>query len=233
VVLATAPESGGELAGLAPVLRAREVEDLHRALLLDTIDTIEWSGFGLTVAFSPMNARRSLETMLGPNRLIEPLGPGDRGVRLAAAIDRAMTPAPRPVLVVVSLGPGLSRARLNEAAVALRTVDVVIGPTLSGGFDLIGQRLVHPEILRGVPWGTSGVLVAARERIESAGLRAAFLDPVRGMGSPEDLFEWFSVARQADLEKICPRTWRLLHTLLPPRRRSAVEEEHGGTMEPE
>lgn len=227
VVLATAPGAGGELAALAPVLQAREVEDLFRSLLLDIIDTIERSGFGLTIAYSPAAARRSLEMLLGSHRRLEPQGPGDREVRLAAAIDRAMEPGPRSVVAIVSPGPGISRERLSASESSLRTADVVVGPTAGGGIDLIGQKFAHPAIVRGVPWGAPDVLGTMRGRIEEAGLRVAFLDTVRGLGSPEDLFEWFDTAREADLETICPRTWRLLHTLLPPRRRSAIEGELG------
>jgi hypothetical protein len=222
-VFAKAPEPGRVKTRLTPALRAQEAADLYRALLLDTLDVVEPVAAATYVAYTPAGARRHLEALLGTRRRLLPQGPGDLGRRLAAVFER-LCDGRRSVLAVGSDCPGLTPARIEEAAGALTRADVVLGPALDGGYYLIGMRRPHADLFRDVPWSTAGVLEATRERIAEAGLQVRWLPLERDVDTPSDLFELRAGGEALGLRESYPRTWGVLHSMLSPQRLSRLEE---------
>lgn len=223
-VFARAPEPGTVKTRLTPILRAAEAADLYRAMLIDTVEVAASIGSDVVVAFTPHAARASLEQLLGRHQTYMPQGPGDLGQRLAYAFER-LCDGRRPVMVVGSDCPGLSAERLREAVDAVSGDDeVAIGPTIDGGYYLIGLTRARPRLFEDVPWSTERVFEATMERIREAGLRARTLATERDIDTPEDILELYAGTRSAEWEEAYPRTWKELHTLLPPRRLSMLEE---------
>ncbi len=229
MVFAKSPEPGHVKTRLIPILRAGEAAELHEALLLDTLGVVE-SCADVVIAFTPATGRSTLERLLGRHRRLLPQGPGDLGDRLARVFEQLCVEG-KPVLAVGSDCPGLTADRIGSAAAALRRVDVVLGPALDGGYYLIGLRKPHPELFRNIPWSTPEVLEVTRSCAAEAGLRVELLEPARDLDTPEDLFEWYAGARSEDFAAGYPRTWRLLHAILPPRRFAALEEALGSRPE--
>lgn len=231
-MFAKAPEPGQVKTRLTPVLHAHEAADLHRALLLDTLDVVEGTRAETIIAFAPATGRRALERLLGARRRLIPQGPGDLGQRLANITGQLLSGARRPVLAVGSDCPALTAGTLREAAAALEGADVVLGPALDGGYYLVGLQRPRPEIFTDIPWGSDRVLESTVRRIGDAGLSHALLEPARDLDTPEDLFEWYAGALGENLRERYPRTWRVLHTILPPRRFAALEASLSGGAEP-
>jgi rSAM/selenodomain-associated transferase 1 len=221
-VFARTPEPGRVKTRLIPVLRAAEAAELYEALLLDTIDVVE-SCARTVVAFTPSGGRRTLERLLGPRRRLLPQGPGDLGQRLARVFG-LLCERGQPAMIVGSDCPAMTASRIRSAADRLRRADVVIGPSLDGGYDLIGLGRSRPELFRDIPWSTGSVLETTLDRAREASLRVELLEATRDLDTPEDLYEWYAGSRAEDFAASYPRTWRLLHALLPPPRFAALEE---------
>lgn len=221
-IFARTPEPGRVKSRLIPVLRAREAAELYEALLLDTVEVAE-SCARTVVAFTPSGGRRVLERLLGGHRRFLPQGPGDLGERLSRVFD-VLCAGGRPALIVGSDCPGLTADLIRTAAEQLLHADVVIGPALDGGYYLIGLRRPHPELFHDIPWSTGSVLEATTSRAREAGLEVQLLEAARDLDTPEDLYEWYAGSRSGVLSASYPRTWRLLHALLPPSRFAALEE---------
>ena len=212
---------------LTPALGADEAADLYRALLVDTIEIAESADARLTVAFTPATSRRHLERLLGPRRrlLIQP--PGDLGERIEAVVGQIQRGKSGRVVVVGSDCPGLTAARIGEAWTALGEVPVVLGPAADGGVYLIGFARPAADLLRDIPWSTGRELDAVRNRLAERGIAFRELATERDLDTPRDLFEWFVAARQAGLESTYPRTWKILHSLMTPRRSAEIETRLG------
>lgn len=223
-MFAKAPQPGAVKTRLTPVLRPAEAADLYRALLTDTVGVAEEIDARVVVAFTPHSARAPLERLLGRHRTFMPQGPGDLGRRLGYAFERLCDDR-RPVLAVGSDCPGLSPERLREAADALSGGDeVAIGPTVDGGYYLIGLTRPRAGLFEDVPWSTPRVFEGTMERLGELGLRARILATERDIDTPEDILELYAGTRTAEWEEAYPRTWKELHALLPPRRLSMLEE---------
>lgn len=222
-VFAKAPEPGRVKTRLTPVLRAREAAELYEALLLDTLEIVRGVARETVVAFTPATGRRAFERLLPPGVRLVPQGPGDLGARLAHVSGRLLESRRVPLLVIGSDCPAVTESLLLDAARGLDAADVVLVPTFDGGYALIGTTRPRPEVFQGIPWSTDRVLETTLERAQAASLSVRLLDPVRDLDTPADLFEWYVGARAAEFPDRCPRTSRILHAILPPRRLSELE----------
>jgi rSAM/selenodomain-associated transferase 1 len=83
----------------------------------------------------------------------------------------------------VVIGPD----HLRECAESLRRgADAVFLPVEDGGYILVGLNQPSPEIFRGIPWNTPGVMPVTRERAANAGLRIAEPATLWDIDRPKD-----------------------------------------------
>ncbi len=111
-------------------------------------------------------------------------GEGSLGVRMARAL--GLFQADGAVLIGTDT-PSLPPKLLARSLDLLRHVPVVLGPSLDGGYYLVGVRGILPDIFRGIRWGGRQVLAQTLARLDRDGL-AYRLGP-----------SWYDVDRWADL----------------------------------
>jgi hypothetical protein len=223
VVFAKAPVPGHVKTRLIPALRPEEAANLYRALLIDTIENVESAGAEVVVAFTPASARRSLERLLGGRHRLLLQPPGDLGARIQGVLAVVQGERDLPVLVIGSDCPGLTPKLVQEAWAALERVPVVLGPSLDGGFYLLGLARRKQDLFRDMPWSTDRLFQCLRARLEEQGVARLELAPQRDLDTPRDLFEWYASAREAGLQTTYPRTWNELHSLMTPTRFAELE----------
>jgi len=115
----------------------------------------------------------------------------DLGVRMRGALDTMLEAGVSVGVVMGSDIPGLTTAVLERAVTGMATADVVLGPSVDGGFYLIAARETDEGMFRGVEWSTETVL--ERTMARAAALRwACRLDmPVlQDIDTVDDLRAW-------------------------------------------
>lgn len=132
-------------------------------------------------------SRAQARAWLGPGFACRAQGSGDLGERMAQALERAFKQgAPRVVLVGSDL-PSLDAALLKRALGELERAPLVLGPSLDGGYYLVGQSRPAPCLLDEPHWRS---LAALGARAASLGLTPVLLPPLRDLDTPEDLAYW-------------------------------------------
>lgn len=121
---------------------------------------------------------------LGDGCDLRPQASGDRGVRLAAAA-RAADPR-RPWLAIVDDCPRLDASILREAGAIVTHGDFAIGPTLDGGYYLLGGTPPIPDVFTAMPWGTRRLLPETRARLTHIGVTSRELAPLRCVETMDD-----------------------------------------------
>src|SRR5207253_9973281 len=111
----------------------------------------------------------------------------DLGTRMSGAMQKAFGLGHRTVILTGTDVPTFTRSHLTQAVDHLITHDVVLGPTLDGGYYLIGLRAPVPELFQGIAWSTVGVLEETRKTAAAKGLSVALLPPCRHLDTVEDL----------------------------------------------
>jgi len=127
-----------------------------------------------------------------------PQAGGNLGTRLAYAFGHAFAAGDDAVVIIGTDAPGVNRRIVTAAFRALRAHDLVLGPSLDGGYYLIGLSSPQPALFREIPWSTGAVLRATQTRARALGLRATVLGPLRDVDTARDaraLGLWSDAAR--------------------------------------
>ena len=97
---------------------------------------------------------------------------GDLGQRMRLCLEELLGDGYGKALIVGSDAPTLPLAQLGEAADALDSADVVLGPSEDGGFTLIGATRVAAAMFRGVTWSRPDTRRVCLAAVQGAGLKA-------------------------------------------------------------
>ncbi len=138
---------------------------------------------------------------------------GDLGRRMYEALHAGLQRTDSVLLFGSDL-PQLDAPLLRAAAAALQRHDVVLLPTLDGGYGLIGARRVSVALFEGIDWSTPTVLAATRERLHRLAWRWHELPPTWDVDRPEDLARLRRLAGWAErLEQYAGEPSASIHTL--------------------
>ena len=111
----------------------------------------------------------------------------DLGARMADALQRALTHAPRALL----MGSDLLDVALQDLEAAAgwlaADADIVLGPVADGGYWLLGVKRHHPLLLTSMSWSTPTVMDDTRRRCRSLGLAWRELPLRHDLDEPADL----------------------------------------------
>lgn len=203
---------------LAPALGARGAAALYRAFVEDACARFAPR---VTLALAPTpDAPRGFAGALARRYglRIFAQGEGDLGARMRRVAQAALAVAPRVVLIGSDL-PTLPTSHVIAAIGALARARVVLGPSLDGGYYLLGMRAPLPDVFRRMPWSTDRVLARTRARLARAGITPTLLPCWYDVDTAADLalLRRHVAALAAVGELPCPRTRRVLARRPSPR----------------
>ena len=201
IVFTREPVPGSSKTRLAARIGGRNAAALAEAFTCDALAKMRELGSPLVIAGSATGAVldshyfRSLARHF--NALLIDQGQGNLGIRMA----RVLTPFAFPgVLLIGTDTPSLPSSALRRAASLIQHNRVVLGPSLDGGYYLVGIRGAVPDIFRGIRWGGPRVLAQTIARLVRSGIQPA-LAPV-----------WYDVDRWGDLMLLTEHLRRLAHS---------------------
>jgi hypothetical protein len=131
-------------------------------------------------------SKKEVLRWLGKDVSVSPQSSGNLGLRMGDAFRGAFQRGAKQVLLVGTDVPGLTEDCFQKAFDALSRQDVVIGPSVDGGYWLAGMKQ-YQDIFSRIPWGGPEVLSQTLKRCEDHGLSFHLLDPLRDVDTPEDL----------------------------------------------
>ena len=181
VIFARWPEAGKVKTRLAGVFGNDGAASIYRRLLNHTLAAARESGLPVELRVTG-GSRADFEKAFGPGLIVSEQGGGDLGDRLARVEP--------PALVIGSDLPSLTPELLCEAAQALASSEVVIGPARDGGYWLIGLRRATPWLFNDMAWSTPAVLPETLARLEARGMVPCLLPELADMDEPADLNDW-------------------------------------------
>jgi uncharacterized protein len=126
---------------------------------------------------------------------------GDLGIRMESAFQSAFATQASKVLIIGSDCPELTPEIINTAFSQLNIHDFVLGPTLDGGYYLLGMKSMQPEVFKEIEWSTPSVFAKTCEIIENLGKSIAFLPKLNDIDTEEDWLAYKSVTTLNDRPK--------------------------------
>lgn len=178
---------------LIPRLSAEQAAALYRAFLTDWCETLsELSTIDLIVAYTPEGSQDNLQNIIGDAvTYIPQIGDG-LGERLTSATHWASDEGYEKIIITGSDSPTLPLTYISQTVDALDTCDIVVGPSVDGGYYLIGfstQNItaIVPTIYEGIAWSTKNVFQQTVERIYRINVKLRLLPVWYDVDTPEDL----------------------------------------------
>lgn len=187
-IFAKVPIAGRVKTRLARDIGAAEATALYRRLGRQVLAATAGPGYRTTVWFTPPSGRDAVRTWLdglGAAAFYAQAG-GNLGTRLVHAFGRSFADGNGAVVIIGTDSPGVNRRIVAAAFRALSAHDLVLGPSLDGGYYLIGLSAPHPALFRSIPWSTKDVLRATEARAQALGLNFRLLAPLRDVDSVAD-----------------------------------------------
>jgi uncharacterized protein len=200
LVVAKQPIPGQTKTRLCPPLTPTQAAELYECFLRDTLDLLRIiPDVRRRVGYLPAGSQDYFRR-LAPDLELEPQRGESLGERLdhllkQALEDRSPGDGPHRAVVIGSDSPTLPATYLSQAFERLVQADVVLGPTIDGGYYLIGVKQPQPHLLRQVQMSTPHVLSDTLALARAGGLSVALLPAWYDVDTPDDLHR---LVRQAD-----------------------------------
>lgn len=191
LVFAKLPEPGQVKTRLGGVLGPEQAAGLHRACIADTLALVAplrgcRKFFFHASENAPSDARVGLPALPVEWNVAEQRG-RDLGTRLEHAFCTAFRSGARRVVCIGTDTPWMGSQRILQALHWLHEVDVVLGPSLDGGYYLIGTRGPLPILFRRMPWGTSRLYQTTLRTMHRSRLSHRLLPRDFDLDRPRDL----------------------------------------------
>lgn len=226
IVFAREPIAGRTKTRLIPALGARTAAALAHAFNLDTAAKAARIGVRVVVAGAGGGAYFADLANRAKGRFIRQ-GRGDLGERMARALEPCRF---KGAILIGTDTPSLPCSCLVRAIELLNRFPVVLGPSLDGGYYMVGVRGPMPDIFNDIEWGSSEVFALTRQRLADRAMAYALAPWWYDVDGADDL--WLlaahlrllrrryesrvdtSEARSGALEQHpCPATAKLLQRL--------------------
>ncbi len=130
---------------------------------------------------------------------VVPQGEGSLGLRMRRQIliaqKHSLNHVGHTTILIGSDLPSLSQSDLINAIEALKKHEIVLGPSVDGGYWLIGlaEKLVNPVVhwpFIDMPWGTNKVLEQTVNKAKLKSVRHSLLNEQNDIDQIEDLSPW-------------------------------------------
>lgn len=203
-IFAKRPKPGQVKTRLAAETSPAWAAEVARAFLLDTLARMSTIVARRVLAFAPADAEACFAELVQGRFELTPQDDGDLGQRMAAFFTQQLDRGAAATVLIGTDSPTLPVAYIEQAFVALRTADVVLGPATDGGYYLVGCGKRLPPIFAGIRWSSASVLAETVAKLTEPDWKLALLPP------------WYDIDTLAD--------WRMLQGHVAAMKKAGVAE---------
>jgi uncharacterized protein len=190
IIFTRYPAPGKAKTRLIPVLGKEGAANLHRLMTQRTIAralSLQNSRQLSVEIHYTGSSQQLMQDWLGTDLLYHQQSDGDLGARMLAAFQKSFNLGIDKVAIIGTDCPNLKEQIIAKAFDELSEKDVVLGPAKDGGYYLIGQGRMIPELFDGINWGTSEVFADTLAIAQKLSLNLANLPTLADIDRPEDL----------------------------------------------
>ncbi len=189
-IFSKTPVPGQVKTRLQPTLSPQECAQLHKWLLLQTLQVASKSGQdNIQLWCYPTTQHDFITEMQQRFQLELRVQQGfDLGERMLNALNQGLRDNDA-VILIGSDCPFFTTDYINEALLLLESdLDMAIGPAKDGGFVLVATNKPMPKkLFEGIAWGKKSVLEETLKRAKDNKIRYEMLQPLQDIDRPEDL----------------------------------------------
>ena len=214
ILFIKSPRLGQVKKRLQPELSAHEALLLYKAMTEDLVVRLrEGSLSDIKVLFWPPEAEKELQDWLGNHFDYVPQQGADMGERMYFSFEHVFAKQYKRAVLVGSDIPTMDVTTIESAFSKLKRYDVVLGPSVDGGYYLIGLNSPHPELFRNVGWGTNMVREQTLRAAKKCSLTVDELKPETDIDTFSDVISlWQHLEKMKKKQAVLqlPKTYHFL-----------------------
>ncbi|MCP4193183.1 MAG: glycosyltransferase [Planctomycetaceae bacterium] len=166
---------------------------IYRQFVVTLLDRLQTEADQRILAFAPTQYHRDFEQLPGAsNWQLTPQSSGDLGERMSQFFRQRFQAGASRVVLIGSDSPSLPLPYIRDAFQQLHTHDAVFGPSVDGGYYLVGMRKPLEFLFEGIEWSTENVWRQTLQRIRSNSVEIALAV----------LPQWYDVDTLTELKRL-------------------------------
>jgi rSAM/selenodomain-associated transferase 1 len=195
-VFLRAPESGKVKTRLAKYLGVETVLELYHCFVQDTLNAAEKTGNDIKIFYHPPDSETALKNWLEKPFKLYPQKGEDLGKRMANAFSDIFSSGYRKAVLIGTDCPDIRENTLEEAFQGLENSGCAVGPSVDGGYYLIGFEAgtFSKKLFDNIAWGTDSVFRKTLEICEEENIRPHLLPALNDIDTIDDLKQFMNEA---------------------------------------
>lgn len=189
ILFTRVPIQGHTKTRMMPQISAEGCARLHTCFLKDIKRECEKTGADLYICCTPEGEKEVLYRILGSEQHYFPQNGKCLGERMYLAIREVLNHGYDACILIGTDVPELRADQLNQAFSALEHRDVVLGPTVDGGYYLVGMKVPLGAVFEVKKYGDQSVLQNTVLQLKKSGLTVGFVKTLWDLDTYEDLQE--------------------------------------------
>lgn len=193
-VFLKAPVKGFVKTRLASKLGDDTALRIYLRFVKHTFNMLTRTGYEVRAFFYPVHEKESIRKLLGNSIPLIPQKGKHLGERMKNAMRDVFSKGFNKAILIGTDIPELNPDIINDAVLSLNEYPAVIGPSMDGGYYLIGFQSSGfiPEIFTDMPWGTNEVFKKTMNCFYEKNVRVHTLTECRDIDTYEDLHNFLS-----------------------------------------
>ena len=193
LVFIKSPETGKIKSRLSTSIDKEIVKSIYKLFVQDLLKNLEKLQYEKIICYHPKNASDEIKKWLGTDYIYLPQTGRNLGERLKNGFIQGFENGFTKLIAIGSDSPDMNIDFFNDAIKNLDSCDTVIGPSIDGGYYLIGfkKNSFYPEVFDDIPWSTEFVYKKSLDSINKANLKVHILPLWHDVDTIEDLFNLY------------------------------------------
>jgi len=210
VIMTRIPVPNRTKTRLLTILSPEECAGIHRSFLRDIVETSSEldRDTDIYLFYGDEGPLGIIEDIIPKNIATLPQKGRDLGEKMRNIFAELFDKGYDEVVLMGSDIPEVSAGDLNEAFNNLTAKDIVFGPTLDGGYYLVGMKKLHEIIFTPViKWGTPQVFQETIDLLGKNGVNVGLIKTHEDIDTKEDLKEFWNRIKDS---RCCKNTRRYI-----------------------
>ncbi len=196
IVFTRVPIAGQTKTRMMPYLSGAQCARLHTCFLKDIAKECEKTEADLYVYYTPEGKGKALKEIFGGDAKYHKQEGKNLGERMYGAIESTLALGYEKCVLIGTDIPEIKKTDLQSAFQLLEQKDMVFGPTVDGGYYLIGMKEPHAVAFEKQSYGHGSVLECTSAQIEKANLSVGYVRKLEDMDTREDLVHFRARMRE-------------------------------------
>jgi len=181
------PEAGKVKTRLASSIGEKLAAFYYKGFVETVIKNTRSFNYTRQIIFTPRQKGKEISEWLGTNEKYFAQEGLCLGARQANAFKEAFKAGARKVVVIGTDNPLIDNDMINQAMQFLENNDLVIGPSVDGGYYLLGMKEFNEKIFEKIDWSTDKVFEQVLRNASDIGMSVGVLKESFDVDTLDDL----------------------------------------------